>query len=202
MVVCEGKGDERPKPVKVIIRPEDIVVARYAANAIGQRRKYESRRDVWGRGFATDALFKGILGEIALAKWLNQRLKRVIVEADTSVRPKGDQGIDFTIFGRTIQVKTETRDRGVVLIRRINERQGIVSLAAELYVSVCVPDEVRTAGYPARISASITGKQRGGEGGTGIWKCPNGTWNEWRVCCMSWRLPGGWQNGTDTLSGQ
>lgn len=98
-------------------------------------RRYGSRADAWGRGFIDNAIYRGIVGEHAVAIYLSREdLCRLIV--DVSLRRDGDGGRDLEVAGLgVIQVKTRGRDYGDLLIRRVDDRKCPRPLECDVFVA-------------------------------------------------------------------
>lgn len=98
-------------------------------------RGYSSRSDKWGRGFVTDPVACGLRGEAAFVLFINDHFGPVL-DLDTALKRYGDGGIDFELFGKTFQVKGQTRLRDPFLVRRVSDRGNIVQLPADYVVFV------------------------------------------------------------------
>lgn len=99
----EGMGWIRPTPVRVTVNLEQ---GRQMADQRESYRSYRTRTENWGVGFIPNAVFVGMLGELAVADFLTHTMHEPH-EVDTTPQRLGDGGCDFQVNGIRIQVKTE-----------------------------------------------------------------------------------------------
>lgn len=116
MRTTEGAGLIPPTKTRVRLDDGDLAVARTLAKERSQYRRYNGRPDEWGRGLISTAVLVGFIGEIAFSKWV-LRSVGVHLAIDSSLRWAGDGGIDFSLYGYGIQVKTATAIYDELLIR-------------------------------------------------------------------------------------
>jgi hypothetical protein len=101
------------------------------------RRRAEFRTDYrrglsrWKGGLCgkVEAIVRGLLGEWATARWLNERFGERLFELDTVLRERGDGGKDFDCFGVKIDVKATSTP----MVRRIDDGR-LIALRADIYV--------------------------------------------------------------------
>jgi hypothetical protein len=138
-MMVEGKGWVRPRPVEVPLTGADVEYVRKVARERAEYRKYNLGRTAWKRGLIKNPIFTGTLAELAFAVWINTKVTRKQLAAiNDGLHAKGDGGVDFTLFGVTIDVKGEAADRDISMIRRVSDRKRIVPFPAKIYVIVTV----------------------------------------------------------------
>jgi hypothetical protein len=133
-MLVEGVGPlVAPRPVREIISPGDYSYAVDAARSRNQFRRYDERRDQWGRGIVSDPILVGMLGEIGVCSFLNRRCGcRLCI--DTELRARGDGGVDLSIAGMGIDVKTRNPRSKTNLYRRVDSRGDMRALKSQFYV--------------------------------------------------------------------
>ena len=115
----EGKGNIPPKPVEVPIYDNELAKLSTEAERRAKARGYAQRSDVWGNGLIRNPILVGLVGELAVTKYLASKLA-IKLSVDMEDKPSGDGGNDVLVYGVSIQVKTR-RQRGTVWIRRRSE---------------------------------------------------------------------------------
>lgn len=106
----EGKGYVMPAPEIVELDEDETKIIRIRSKQIAEERKYD-----------LDNTFVGWVGEGALAKYLREQLG-ISRLCDACSRPYGDGGVDMTIHGIDLQVKTH-RQGGACTIARVKDRR-------------------------------------------------------------------------------
>lgn len=134
----EGYGPEAPTPIAFLFSTDQLLWLSRVATDRDARRGYANSRGVWRHGLIDNTTFRGCVGEFACATWLSERLG-VAVEIDTTDRPRGDDGIDLRVLGKTLQVKCRKRTGDAVLIPRHNDQRKILTLTADFYVQATWP---------------------------------------------------------------
>jgi hypothetical protein len=137
----EGKGWVIPRAVPIALTDADIAYAKKVARERAEYRKYSLGRTAWKRGLIKNPIFIGTLAEIGFAIWVNTKVSRKQLAAiNDGLHAKGDGGVDFTLFGVTIDVKGEAAERDICMIRRITDRKRVMPFPAKVYVIVTVAD--------------------------------------------------------------
>lgn len=133
-MLVEGKGEVAPVPVPVPVSRE---IWKFASQTARHRQaKYwrwaaqlSSRRQAstYTAGLTPDAHAKGLVGEWAVAEYLNSVIGRRVFQVDWDFRERGDGGVDLSHEGVTIQCRTQGawRNRG-------GQKKTTVSLPASL----------------------------------------------------------------------
>lgn len=131
-MLVEGRGLVAPAPVVIALDPGAIELIAQEARERIARRNYAGRSDLWGRGMISDAVFVGMVGERAFAKYATQR--GFPLAPDVAFRKRGDGGIDFTLEGLRVQMKTRRSTTKSNLIRRRDHRGRLRALSCQAYV--------------------------------------------------------------------
>lgn len=129
MTFVEGDGQRPPGAVCRELPPGMRHLLRQKADERTTYRAYARRPDQWGRGFDSDAVYLGLVGEWAVCAYLG-------LPHETPLLPAGDGGQDIEAHGLRIQVKTRRRVNGENLIRRVDERRSMRPLPSDIYVFV------------------------------------------------------------------
>jgi hypothetical protein len=149
----EGSGRVKPKPVEVGITPAQLRRLRRIARQREEYRGYASGHTEWQRGYTSNPVYKGLVGEQAACNFLNHRLG-VFFEVDKELRPSGDRGYDLEIFGVKIQAKMRGRDYGC-LLRRYGEGNYIVPICWDVFLSITWDGKENPAGTVALLDGWI-----------------------------------------------
>ncbi len=148
MVIYEGIGLCAPAPAKVVLSGGDIRTVVAEATSRCNSRRYDERSDSWGQGFLGKVVIPnvavipshlatvvaGMIGEYAVASYINHRIGKHVCKIDLSLRNAGDGGIDLLPNGISVDVKTRLQDYGAHLIRRRRDSGSIVRWHCNLFV--------------------------------------------------------------------
>lgn len=140
MANVEGRGQRAPVGKVVNLSTCELDELRRLGRNRANFRRYEQRKDAWGKGFAMDAAFIGMVGELAVAKCFNSALGSEVLKIDTVDRKFGDPGYDFKIGDLTFDVKANRTNGRPLLVRRVDDKKRIVPLRADAYVLVDAQD--------------------------------------------------------------
>lgn len=143
-MMVEGMGLVEPTPIRVPYTPTCYEAYRRESEKRQTFRQYGIRKDKWGRGFVTDPVLVGLMGEWAACQWLSPRIG-VGIQPDTRLHRLGDGGKDIEVFGRSIDVKTMALGRITVrrkeaLFRRISADGRMIALPSDYYVVARLTD--------------------------------------------------------------
>lgn len=143
----EGRGIVPPEPVWIPISRAEFIMLKERATQQAIERDYKRRRDSWGRGLTGRdrppnvgdirdpdySILLGLIGEWGVCQYINQRLKSRPATMDLSPRKGGDFGVDLSVNGLTIQVKTQQNPVHPGLIRCVTEYGENIHLRANCY---------------------------------------------------------------------
>lgn len=132
-MLIEGRGKIPPTPEIVHLTATDIEIVADVAAKRNQYRGYARRQDSWGRGSISDPVFVGLLGEHAVALFLNRRASCHLA-IDSELRPFGDGGIDLTTDGLVFSIKTRQSASRSNLFRRVDGRKNLRALRGDFHV--------------------------------------------------------------------
>lgn len=146
MVQVEGAGMIAPSAHVVVLTDNELRYLVLAAQQRQRTRRYAARADNWGQGLgaaivipnvcsldpATAAIMTGCVGEYATTLLINRRTKTKTA-IDLKVRPDGDGGIDITVNGLGIDLKTRNKDYGTFLVRSHYDDGKKCSLKADAF---------------------------------------------------------------------
>jgi hypothetical protein len=140
-MIREGQGKAPPAQIAVTIPHHRYIHLRDLALQREQQRRYSSSSRVWCRGLCQRPTFTGLIGEEAFSQFINAKLAKqgVRIAVDEQARANGDGGIDFTVLGVGIQLKTRQR-REVVLVRRQDENGTLLPIVWQVLVSATWKD--------------------------------------------------------------
>lgn len=119
MRTTEGVGLVPPRPVSVRLSDKDIAYVLTMTDKRLAARRYDLRKDQWGRGLNNDPklpILVGLMGEQAFSNWVFTELG-IVAPVDDSIVDRGDGGIDFRVCGYKVQVKTARANYDDLLIR-------------------------------------------------------------------------------------
>jgi hypothetical protein len=144
----EGRGIVAPKPIRVVIPRDAILIIKDRAAQQAMERDYRSRRDSWGHGLTgpgrppnaadlRDDAFPNFVGgmcEYGVTELINRQFRRTVIAMDLRSRVRGDGGIDMKSFGLTVQVKSRQKPENPNLIRRYFRNGWVVPLGADVHI--------------------------------------------------------------------
>ncbi len=104
----------RSQSIEVLLTPAQLKETQKAYDIIEGLRQYKQRSDQWGKGMKQDAMLIGMRGELAVKTYFNNN--GLDVTWNNGPLQDGDRGIDLTVNGVSMQVKT-----GLPLIRLSND---------------------------------------------------------------------------------
>lgn len=148
MMITEGIGQVAPKPVRIVTTTSTRRCCLIEANRRAEFRNYKSKSTAWEKGHTgkivmqgggvidatTAPIMAGLLGEVCVATYVNQRFGADICRADFSLDNRGDGGIDLAPFGFGIDVKARLRDYGANLVRAVSERGYQPTIKCDAFV--------------------------------------------------------------------
>ncbi len=140
-MIREG-GTVAPRPLPIRLSENDVHVCWKESLKRNKYRRYSESKDAWKQGFAKNPAFFGNIGEAAFSFWL-QRLMLFTLGVDFTLRPAGDRGVDFIIFGRSYQIKSignpNQLNKKIAYVRH-SDRGRSYPLEAQIYVFFDVSD--------------------------------------------------------------
>lgn len=145
-MIREGFGKISPTPVDLRIEPQAFRHYERVAKAREDGHRYAHSSRVWQRGLIDRPTLTGLVAEWGFATWANLNFN-LSLQPDEAFRKGGDSGIDFSVFGITIQVKGRRRS-GDLLVRRETEDGRLLSLPWQICVVVTYEDAGCAAEVP------------------------------------------------------
>jgi hypothetical protein len=120
----EGAGWRAPKPIRIFLSLSEAEFLRLTAVRIAEARRYDREN-----------VRVGLLGEGALGKFVLRELKLpYVTQAQVHLDPTyhGDGGVDATIYGQRVQIKTH-RKGGRNAVTRFRRKKA-QPIRADLFV--------------------------------------------------------------------
>lgn len=144
----EGRGIVPPASVKIALRHDEVAIIKRRSIEQARHRDYQGRRNTWGLGLVGDArsqntmdlgkgeypIYLGLIGEHALCAFINGRLSRQVASIDMQNRRAGDNGVDLSVRGLSMQIKTRQRPEYPSMVKRVNEYGVILPLVSDVHV--------------------------------------------------------------------
>jgi hypothetical protein len=148
MMITEGVGTVAPNPVGIMPTTAAFHCCLMEAKRRAEFRGYKSKSTAWEKGHtgkivlqsggvvddSTAPIMAGLIGEAALASFINGRFKTTVCNVDFSLNNFGDGGIDLQPFGFGIDAKTRLKDYGSNLVRAISERGYQTTIKCDAFV--------------------------------------------------------------------
>jgi hypothetical protein len=141
------EGDRRKRPGRIAVPIPECARRILMCQAAMQSAKngHRSSESPWKGGILTPpewldvpreevGPWVGMLGENAFKDYVNGRLDGSLAVLDLNLRAGGDGGVDFTILGLSVQVKTRTKEDTVSLVRRADDSGQLLSMRSKVHV--------------------------------------------------------------------